>query len=133
MKPGRFTPGTSLADIDPAAVRPGAVTSLFRGLADQHAPAVNMARIDGWLRRRLVDLSVVDFPIGQTTAPEHERHEALATLDSLVTTGDTGQLCHGDGYPGNVFWSVMAGCYGSTHGASAGRRPTTWPYGPPSL
>lgn len=101
----KVVPGTSLADADQSDVNPDAVANLFRRLAEQPAPAVNMARIDGWLRRRLVDSGAVDFPVGQAAAPEHERYEAMAALDSLVATGDTGQLCHGDGYPGNVLLS----------------------------
>lgn len=95
-------PGTSLADLDPSTVKPDSVTELFRRLAGQPAPPTKMGRIDEWLRYRLTDSNVVDLPVGQVIAPEQERHEATSTLDGLVATGNMGQLCHGDSYPGNV-------------------------------
>lgn len=77
------------------------LAALFRPMIDQPSPTPNAPHITNWLRRRLTDQEPDDLPPDATPVTDHERHQALRTLDSL-RTDEQPSLCHGDAHPDNI-------------------------------
>lgn len=101
----QVTPGTPLADIDPATLNLDELTAPLRTMAGVPAPDDTLPNITDWLRDRLSSDHLADLPPGETTASRTERTHALHVLDKLNTNVRYG-LCHGDTSPWNILVSA---------------------------
>ncbi|MBB4687400.1 phosphotransferase [Amycolatopsis jiangsuensis] len=100
----QVTPGTPLADADPATLDFDALTRPLRAMVGQPAPSPDLPLITDWLRDRLSDDNLTELPAGEQVAPKAERVRALELLDDLAADMRPG-LCHGDASP----WNVLTG------------------------
>lgn len=101
----RIFPGTALGDMDPAGIDFQAVCAALRPLAGRPAPKFDLPTLSDWLRGRLVDDTLTDLAPGQSPASITERQDALAVLDELERSGNSG-LCHGDASPWNLLFGT---------------------------
>ena len=77
------------------------LAALFRPMIDQPSPTPNAPHVADWLHRRLTGQEPDDLPPDAAPVTDHERHQALQTLDALRTDKQPG-LCHGDAHPDNI-------------------------------
>src|SRR5262249_32949176 len=99
----QISPGTPLAETDPATNSIDRLTAPLAAIADQPAPVPEIPSIVDWLRIRLEADDLAALAPGTMVAPAGARARALDVLDQLAADY-TPKLCHGDASP----WNILA-------------------------